>query len=514
MAYEFKSDKETIKYIVRTIARLPTVKKRDWVKKDTVVLSDADGKELGRIYLDADGVKITGRTICGEAEKIHLEAVKTLSENLVSDTEINASIFDTPIEGIKKNKLLFDKLQKDLKDFGISKVIINKDIREENITSPDVVLYLKPSGIKDTFRENLESGYIGKLRTFIHSGYYPNLESPDLITVSVCGYKLRKFQTEQIVTLKIKDMEIGVYYPERNIVVIYFNPFDHEIISPFMKGYSPLLKDIVSLLKLVQIKKYDVTTFQQKLFLDGFVSRSRSRIRDVKNTQESLQRDWTNAQQNERNIYNNFIANKQEVEYLEQVLESEGTILFKEIAETKKLPFIDSVKLKGTEIVVTLQEGTIKFKTYKRRSINFGLRTVYMGKLSLHIAPTQLRVTSDYRTTDGNPHTHASSDGSPCFGDGELRKQLNTALAESKISTVAKTFYFWTKTHNENDSHMKKSDFLKDRLKQGLPVWDEKGERVIIDDKARVESGEITQDLSKNDNYEDNIKKFKDMKCF
>jgi hypothetical protein len=110
----------------------------------------------------------------------------------------------------------------------------------------------------------------------------------------------------------------------------------------------------------------------------------------------------------------------------------------------------------------------------------------------------------------GNPHPHASDSGQPCFGEGEGKMLVHKLLGERKWNDLVPVLWMWIKTYKNEQAYVRVHAFYDDRLRQGYPVFDSKGTRIVVNEDARLTAGEQIK-LTKIKDYN---KRFEETKHF
>jgi len=404
-------------------------------------------------------------------------------------------------------------------------MIMGQTLDKKNVISKGLTLAFDTT-LSQELSHSAPSGFFGRLKDLLfdhYKGVSDITQKEDFYVINETGF-IDPFIKEKIMSIKMGTIEIGKYYQERNLLRIYFNPFSIRKILPFQENIPVALTDILKAIGDMGVKAINTDGLVKKLFISGFLKKGRERL---KQTKESIKSRLTNINNNERDMrlhFETLAGLEDEKLFIEKNLEAGGKGMYEEIEKAKKLPFIDSISLGADSISMKFNPTTITIPNFKKGDVGktFGKRTAYLGWIEFNISPSNIRVKGETQTGSGNgsgnPHPHSSgysgdNGGSPCFGGGEGAQKIYSTLAANKFSDLANLLWIWIKTYRNKGAHIKIWDFYNDRLKQGYPMWDEKGTRVEINDKTRVKNGEQTT-LSKASCYSANIKKFANMKKF
>jgi hypothetical protein len=416
----------------------------------------------------------------------------------LTDDEINNSVFKNV--NINVNNSIFRKLDTDLKKIGIEEVrnldkfgVYNKvTLTTSTGNSSDNGVNVQYNNEDYTFFKN--NNIVG-----VHEYYYINTTDD-----------------EKIVDIYIDGHLIGKYYENRNLVLLLVDIFKNTVLD-FNLNYNNVMQIIIDALSSVQINKINITDFKLDIVLNNFLSNIKEK-RDTANS--NIEYNKERIEKNQQSIINylkDIKMNMVEIESYNSLLDNGKSKIMEEINKTSKLAFIENIEFEDSYIYLTYKPTFLPIPNYKSSDISrdFGKRYVYLGKLTFRIDNNDIKLKSDEPLKFGNPHTHASSQHSNgfsncCFGDGEGRIAILEELASLNISGLAFHLWMWIKTHINESSYVKSWEIYNDRLEKGLPVFDDKGNRILINEPERLKSGEQVK-LEPSSCYAKNIEKYKNV---
>jgi len=318
---------------------------------------------------------------------------------------------------------------------------------------------------------------------------------------------------EETENIMLNDLKVGVYYKERNFINYYFNPFNLIELPTFKAVVPKLFIDIIKEFERLKIKVTKTNGIQQKLFVEAFLSKSRTTLHDVDVKVETRTRDIITYENKIRQDIGELFSLNAQKNFLSNAIEENGVIMFSEIEKARKLPFVKSIEMKTDEIHIKFNPTFLPMPNYKRIDYQkgFGKRYVYLGSITFIISPDDFSLKSD-SPINGHAHPHASGNpGNPCFGDGEGRNNIYNALAIMRFADLTKLLWFWIKTYRDGGAYIHGGAITSYILSHGLPMFDDKGKRIEINEPARLKSEE-QQELKKENNYITNIAKYKNIR--
>jgi hypothetical protein len=441
--------------------------------------------------------------------KEFIEKIENILENELTQSDIDTSIFKANLDQIEngqymkigKNKLIFKEIEQNLTAFEIKKVLFNTRI-EDSTFYDKLTMVICPE-----INGSIHGTHLGR----ISEHYAPlNIASRSDFLATISGEKTKD--------IKVINKVIGKYYPIRNMILLNVNIFANWNLSSleelkedkvFMKFFRELLKSIDT----VSPDTIDNSDFKIDLMVQNFLKNNKAELESTEHRLKSIDRDIDNYYNNAFSLETEktFLVDK--LQALKEMKENKGKYITDEIKKAEALAVVDSLKLHADHIELTFIETTAKARFGRdvdRGSGKHGIREVYLGKITFKLYTNgNIRVYSDYPALTSNPHPHGNASNSACFGEGDGKKMIMGLFAQRKFSDLAMMLWMWVKKIRPGHEYMAFYNFYDDRLQQGLPVFDEKGERITINDKDRIKTGEQIE-LSKSDKYDENIAKFKD----
>lgn len=510
----YEDDHDVIKSILKELMRKNESYK--WDNKNTISFKDGK-KELGTITLTDKKYEVTG-AIDKQVKELK-EIIDDYKKNPLKADDLKNTPFQGLLElkskfgGVFENKALFNTYLKKLKLFGIDAIKMGGNLNQPETISNKLTLGFEIIPYGDV-SEELESGFTNRLKTFLKSTYETDAKQTSEIYINTdtsrCFMPLEK---EKVVDLEIDKQLIGKYYPERNFIQIFFNPFILKKAELFEDTPHMAFNNILAVLKDADVKKINVDDLKEKLFISEFMKNARNKLRELESGLRGYKSTISDYEERLRTTIEEMSSKMLEADYIKASIENSGTGLFKEIEEAKKLPFLTEVEIDAGSIILKYKPTFIPIPNMKRRDYDegFGKRYVWIGETTFRINSSEFKVNTDVDFY-GHGHPHASGhNGNPCFGSGEGRNKIYEALAGNRFKELSKLLWFWIKTYRNEGAYVKVWDAYDNTLKHGYPVFDEKGNRIEINSPEYIKSGEQVT-LTKAEDYDENYKKFKDIK--
>jgi len=506
-------DKENIKTLVRQL-----LKKNTGVWTDDNTLTFQNGTKTESLHLKDTKISIEGSKILKDFKRIH--DILTSAKDNMKEKDVKNTVFSNLFNslsyyyGLETNKTLLMKLDKKFKAINIKNIIMGKNYTQQQTIQKDVCLSFEGIPESDGV-ESMSDDYYPRLKTFLFDTFKTNYDNKNNIPIHQV-HTFSILEEEKVESIEIKGMRVGVYYPERNFIHLYYNPFSFKQITPFSSDIEIDL--LLKALRKVGIRKQNVDNTTKKLFLSSFLKKSRERLKQITSKIDSVQENVAHYENKILSLISEYNDYVEEQHYINKSLEGQGKNLFLEIEKTKKLPFVKDITIENSLIKLEFIPTIISIPNFIRDTggIEHGKRYMYIGSIGFNIHPGRLETFGDTLFKNGgnnNIHPHASGSGSsglstPCFGEGGGRVKIFEYLSSNRISELAKMLWFWVQTYRNSGAYIKMKYAYDDRLEQGYPVFDEKKQRIEINDSKRISTGEQTS-LSKSSNYNNNIKRFK-----
>ena len=287
-----------------------------------------------------------------------------------------------------------------------------------------------------------------------------------------------------MVKIRDEEFEMGCYFKERNVIIIYFPIFNTEL--KLIEKNELLFFFIDNLTKWMtknKIKKVNTSKFMEDRMKKKFSKESKRQITE----KEQQIRDRTDSIKSyEMSIINHYKANTTDIELVKSlkiILKNMDNELTKQIREIKSLKFVKSAELTLKGITIDVGKITIKWKGQE----------VYIGDFIIHITPTKVSfenkkklVHPQYPT--GIIHPHIRGDA-VCYGNrGNKVREL---LGKNEFKKLVYFLYLFLKGYNENDCYSKILYWLR---------LNEKGESIYATDD---DEEYIRERANNDDDYDD-----------
>lgn len=485
--------------------------------KDKNMLEFKNNKKVeGEIKFNNLSIDITGKKII-----VLFNKIKKVLEDAEKNKLVEADLARTPLKNLFRNYSYYGeidkvpditkKLIKCFNKYNIAEINIGKSFSQNESVKFDLELVIYPT--PDGCREELESGYESRLKTFLFDEKLTTEKEKDNISI-FNSYKFKSFPKEKIIEIKLKNMLIGHYYIERNLITLYFNPFTTFKSSIFDEDVSIVWKEIFEVFKKLKVHKEDVDKIQEKFFIAEFLKNTGDKLSTIKSDKKAQISQISTYENNIRSAITRYDELCNDEAFIQQTISNKGKGLFQEAKKLNNLPFVEKVKIESGKIDIKFKPTFIPIPKMIRSDSgkNYGKRYMWIGAIGFKISANYFEVYGDVNIA-GHCHPHGSSypQGTPCFGDGDGRNKIYSLLSQNKFYDLGKMLWFWIKTYKNNGAYVKVWNAYDSVLEQGYPILDEKGNRIDINDPDRIKSGEQKK-LTKKSNYKENFEKFSNKK--
>jgi len=384
-----------------------------------------------------------------------------------------------------------------------------------------IIKDLKNSFNKVAFNQKIDKAFVNdKLTLYIN----PVLNNTDDTTKTLkidndFGIKndiyAQDFDDKKDVDLKYKEKLFGRYYRNRNTLVLWANIFQNYDLFGVVLGAK---------LKEMKMTEIDVSKFKLMAITKVFTKDISARVKDKEQKIDDNRRRITEYQNGLQTYYNQLVLFDEEIHALKTMKENFNGKFYDEIEKTKKLPIVKDVSFTATEVIITYHPTCITVTDFSRGYKKSGKRSMYVGSVQLKLGADDIRVDNDetmktYKTSGDPesgihgeyPHPHAMLSGECCLGLQSTKDTLYLLRSSLKLSDIALYFWMFVKNYGTDGGYMKPYLCYDYCLMHGLPIFDEKGKHIYINDVDRIKSEEQIK-LKKAKDYDDNVAKFKDFK--
>jgi len=446
-------------------------------------------------------------------EEIEIQRERDIVEALAIDTSIDEPILNEPkrtiFEGIRGFNFYNDvskviRFNSYFKELGFERVNVCNEFKIHTFY-PQLTLMINPTLIlqseEDVNREyeQLTSKSIRRReitfdlwdKFFLGKKGYLGLRAHTII---------QRSGKEEIKPINVeyegKELMLGQYLKEKNIVMLYINPFNTDFSTENNEYLELVLKLFKDKMKDVELKKVDVTEKMKNAFVDKFKTEINNKLSEVKESLKYNEDEIDNHQASILKAIRNSQLNRKQIEGLISFSTSTDDTIKKAIEEVKKLPFVKDIRLTGSGI--GLDVGKINI-TYKGED-------VYIGDFYLIISPDGIKVycKNPIISRDGMEISHPHIDGNHnCYG-GEREQKILEFLSTFELQKLVFYVYMFLKTYTPNDSYNNLSMWVSDlQRNQSQEIKSE-------DDVSTADfQGDYFQERSRRGN-EENVNYFDD----
>jgi len=246
-----------------------------------------------------------------------------------------------------------------------------------------------------------------------------------------------------------QEIEIGCYFPKRNIVIIYFKMFStrlslidkNELLFMFVK----ILKDWI---KKYKIKKVDINDKIDKIIISKFCEVAKEGIRTKERHIEEKRRQIKQKSEDCIRHFREINCNYVEIKALESMLKNTKTMISKQIKEIESLSFVKKVTLQITGIKVEVENIVIKHEGEDIKMGNYFI-TLFPNKITIK-AKNPVKKNGYYIH---HPHINGSNGEDICYGD--RKDKVRELLGNYDFKKLIYFLYLYLKGYNEDDCYNK-----------------------------------------------------------
>ena len=211
---------------------------------------------------------------------------------------------------------------------------------------------------------------------------------------------------------------LGQYLKERNIVMLYINPFNTDFTVEKNEYIDLILKLFEDKIKKLELNKVDVSEKMKVAFVEKFKSEINSKMSSIRENVRYNENEINNYQSSLIRAIRSLQVNKKQVDGLIAFSLNTDDTIKKAIEEVKTLPFVSNVNLVAEGIGMDI--GDI--------SINYNGENTYIGNYYLIINPDGVKVhcKNPIFNKEGMEieHPHINEDNN-CYGDNNGDKWCN-----------------------------------------------------------------------------------------
>jgi len=285
---------------------------------------------------------------------------------------------------------------------------------------------------------------------------------------------------------------LGLYMPDRNILILFFDFFHCSTLEGNDKIYSIILKELEDgwNFSKITLKKVDVKEIRMKRMIEKLKSSSTRRIKDLAANIKAYE---SNLKSYSKTIFEQIQGRNiamTEYEALVKIDKTFDEAIVKSIEEVKSLPFVKSINLTGEGIVI--KYGKLSFsKVYDttqdedESTTRKGKVKCYLGEFTLKIKGDVIEITNKHpvvrESGDEYHHMHINDDHM-CLGDYAVK--VKELMGSFKYKDLAYLMYSYLKSYNPNDKHISFELFYKLREKEGK--FDSDGKPLRVERQTKI----------------------------
>lgn len=305
-------------------------------------------------------------------------------------------------------------------------------------------------------------------------------------------YFLTTKDTDNDIDIKTEGKLMGRYFRNRNTIVIFANVW---------KNTNELIKFLKVEIKKLNVKVEDTEKFKLIGLAKIFTKDIEKRVKEKERTAKDNRANIKSLQDSIFEKFQRLEMDNVEVETLKSMKKNFKGNFFSEMAKVKKLSIVEDIQLSPTEINITYKPTCITDTSFTR-SKNFGKRSMYIGSVILKITGAGIMVDNKEKMclyTNGDPtkgveakypHPHAHDKGDVCWGLEATKDLIYSLRSQCKIADLAIYLWRFVKEYGHDGGYFKPYNLYDYNLMNNLPIFDGKGERILLNDPERIKTGE------------------------
>jgi hypothetical protein len=467
-----------------------------FLKDDTVIEIKKGTKKIGSMEHAEDSVTIYGSELISFAKELKERTSKKLSKKVFSDSVFSREDYESFIKSMpyfEHNEELFKKYDDAFKKAGVSIV--------KNATS-DTTIPL----IFDKLTVYYESGSSSYQRKTISKSDFEtwikkNYSVGDDFFFSFSTFSpLSKYSVFE--EIKIGGKIVGEYYRNNNGIMPFFRLFNSSTHTLFDTEPHQLILDFLAGLEKLKPEEQDEMKIIASSIFEVFTKSSKNNIMELENDIKHKSKTIGEYESNIKRLIFELHDLDEKLYFYKGIERGSPEQFYSVIEDALKLPFVKKLYLDSGKLHLSVKPFFLKIPAFNRSlggSKNFGDRYSYIDDMTFILGETIGVVPSKNKR---RIHPHVSN--TPCFGSGAGRDKIYDALRNMNLSDLAKLLWFWANTYIPEAAYSSARDWYDMCLSEGIPVFESNGTRIIINDSARIKTGE--QDtLTPTNNYASNI---------
>lgn len=288
----------------------------------------------------------------------------------------------------------------------------------------------------------------------------------------------------------------STYIPNRNIILFGINPFYNRLDSVFhTEYYKKLIETIIKKITLFNIKKVDITDLTFELFVDSFIKKNENETIETEKDIVTILETIRIHEQNLIIAHKESISKHERLEYLDKIRQNKKKYYLEQLEAIKKINVITNIDVSNGNLELTYKDVILKIPDFMRDTFGpFGMRKIFLGAYKVTLMPSSLIIKAENKgiliEKQSYQHPHVNTDGKPCLGSGNSALFILKSLGEGNLEMIAIYMWTWLNTFINNAAYVKSWHLYDDRLKQGLPVWDENNNLIKMNEPARLKTNE------------------------
>jgi len=377
--------------------------------------------------------------------------------------------------------------------------LIIKDIRQSILNNyPKVALKinkkLKEMGFQEAYfvRESKNVGsdtYFPKL-TFLMNPRYTTINTRANLITDELKEKLQSIENsyiseyyiseynfllnhtrlqEEYKTIEILGSVIGIYLPNRNIVILSYPILNY--LEMGSKMWVFFMDELAKWISENDVREVDNREILRKRALEFFKEDIRRVTNNLNVELQTHHREVNSYQESLIGAYNFIRQKTEQIKANKIILNGIDEEIEKKIEEIKNLSFVTRVNLSGRGIRID----------FKEVFINYNGEKINMGSYFAYITPKVVTIENKEPVVfNGETYHHPHiKDSSICFGDG--KEKIYQLLGDLKLKESVYFLYLFLKGYNGGDCYLSMSNWI--RCKENGGSYDSSCEANEEDDE-------------------------------
>lgn len=263
---------------------------------------------------------------------------------------------------------------------------------------------------------------------------------------------------DMTITFEGKELILGQYLPERNVVLLYINIFNTDLGQENNVYLETCLKIIEDTIKTFDIKKVNVIEKMKLVIVENFKKEINNKIDGLKDNVRYSENEYSTLNRTIVSLMKTIEVNRKELNGLVAFSSNTDEVIKKEIEDVRTLPFVKKAILTSEGVFLDVGKIFIKHRE----------EDIYIGDFYITINPDEIKIFCKNPILDKDNmechHPHIDRNNT-CYGD-ERRRKINEYLANFELKKLTFYLYLFLKSYTPDDCYNSLSMWVREDVKR------------------------------------------------